>query len=171
MQKVGSCSRMRRSLALACALLVASFGTCACSAGNPSGSSASTSPIQDDDRIAANSEEEIEIPDDQLVMKVSGAEDFAVPLDEVTVTLYDASRDGASFDNAIKRLMMMGIEHIRTKEPTGTDSSIVAYRAPEYRPIAELMSEDLRISCVLEIENDGTNGWSYDTDIAIVIAD
>lgn len=156
----------RRSIAaFACVLLLVLVGFCACSPDvQQNGDSAASGNAND---IASNEPVEEEIDEDQLVMKVPGAEDFAVPLDEVSVTVYGASRDDYIVEHAVERLKMMGIKHIIRKE-TDMPSSMVLYSASEYEPIANLIGEDLNGGGAMLIPNDGSNGWSYSTDIAVI---
>ncbi len=141
---------------------------CACTNENdvaePAGDSNAAQSV--DEKLSI---EEIAPESDQLVMKVPNASDFVVPLEQTSVTVYHIADDTASTEYAIKRLRMMGIERISVKRATGTDSPIVAYRSSDYIDAARLISEDLHIAPCLEIPNDGTDGWSYDSDIAIVV--
>ena len=154
---------MKRSvlIAFACALLfMGALGLCACSSvGRPSDNNM--------DDVSSDEPIEEEIAENQLVMKVPGAENLAVPLDEVSVTVYGASKDDEVVENAVKRLKMMGIKHIIRTE-TDMSSSMVVYRAAEYEPIARLIDEDLNVGNAMLIANDGSGGWSYGTDIAVI---
>lgn len=172
----GSRSTIWARIVLVCVGFCLIFGMCACASGQSSSKANEevAESTQGEDSQTAPVEEE-PIDEDQLVMKVSNASEFEVPLDEVTVTVYNSTlsnptANAEAVENAIKRLKMMGIKHIIRKDTTSMDMNLVVYRASEYAQIAALISGDLGISGPLEIPNDGSDGWSYSTDIAVVIA-
>ncbi len=156
------------TMLLIATITAAALSLCACATesivAEPTGH---TDGIESDEN--GLSSEAIESKSNQLVMKVPNASDFAVPLEQTSVTVYYTDEDEANAESAIKRLRMMGIERISVKKATGTDSPIVAYRSSDYIDAARLISEGLHIAPCLEIPNDGTDGWSYDSDIAIVV--
>lgn len=172
----GSRSTIWTRIVLVCVGFCLIFDMCACASGWSSSKADGEGEVntQVEDSQTASIEEE-PIDEDQLVMKVSNASEFEVPLDEVTVTVYNSTlsnptANAEAVENAIKRLKMMGIKHITRKDTTSMDKNLVVYRASEYAQIAALISGDLGISGPMEIPNDGSDGWSYSTDIAVVIA-
>lgn len=146
---------------------VLSLGACAPERG---GAEPTENPNNTQSDNAESSIEETAPENDQLVMKVPNASDLTVPLDQTSVTVYYTGEDAEMTESAIKRLRMMGIVEISVKKATGTDSPIVAYRSPDYEEAAESISDNLHVTPCLEIPDDGSSGWRYDSDIAVVVS-